>query len=304
MENTKGVLLEYIDSRIDDLDLEDPGIPECTSTSIQDLADRYIDKWKELANGAVPASIPSLEELTLECRTAIFNLAYPRLVGDSSLDERTRNGLNQSRAKIEQEFIAGNTHGVLKEAARPLATPLMDDAIEKVREDLDEQDRFDIIAQIADWNDDITEAELRSDIESAQDWVGRGERFGPAVTMIVSVAAAVLMGLIWFPSLTNGLRWSGLSLAVTGAVYFAVGKVLESRLPDQLAELVEQDAEEADALVPPSVNILGSDLLISLGKGITEGFAQPSLTLMIVGAIIFGASFLVIFVGPFIPFVR
>ena len=70
-----------------------------------------------------------------------------------------------------------------------------------------------------------------------------------------------------------------------------------------LAEVVERGAEEITA-VPPSVTILGGDLLISFGKQLNEGFADPSLTLVIVGAILFGASFLVFIVRPFIPVIR
>jgi len=56
--------------------------------------------------------------------------------------------------------------------------------------------------------------------------------------------------------------------------------------------------------VPPSVTILGGDLLISFGESITEGFADPSLTLIIVGAVVFAASFLVMLIRPFVPFIK
>ena len=96
---------------------------------------------------------------------------------------------------------------------------------------------------------------------------------------------------------------STLTLVLTGGFYYVLGKVLASKAPDELAELVERGAEEVTAF-PPSVTLLGGDLLISFGKSITEGFADPTLTLIIVGAVLFGASFLVFIVRPFIPFIR
>ena len=121
LANAKGVLFGYIDDRIDDLELEDLGAPECTSGRITELANRYENRWRELAQGEVPRSVPSVESLTQACRTAIFNLAYPSILQDGSLDDRTRQGLAESGPAIKREFIAGNTHGMLKQAARPLA---------------------------------------------------------------------------------------------------------------------------------------------------------------------------------------
>ena len=323
--NAQAVLFDYIDGRIDALDLEEPGVPDCTGDRINDLASRYEVKWRELARGEVPTSIPSLASLNQACRTAIFNLAYPSLLQDDSLNERTRQGLRESRPDIEREFIAGNTREVLKLAARPLAAPLIDEAIDQLRERLDDQDRFDIIGQIAEWDTDLTkeemgvkivlteeearaaidlkEKELREDIETTRKWVYRSKDFGKAVTLALVIVAAFVMGMVQFPSLTNGLRWPGIFLMLTGGFYFGVGKFLESTVPDRLADLVERGAEEVTE-VPPSVTILGGDLLISFGKSITEGFADPSLTLIIVGAVVFATSFLVMLIRPFVPFIK
>ena len=303
LANAKGVLFAYVDGRIDELELEDLGAPECTPGRITELADRFETRWTELAQGEVPKSVPSLESLTRECRTAIFNLAYPSLLQADLLDNRTRQGLMESRPDIEREFIAGNTRGVLKQAARPLATPLIDDAIDQLRERLDGQDRLDIFGQIAEWNTDFTEEELREDIEDARGYVTWGRRFGKPVTLALVIVVSFIMALVHFPSLTNGLRWPGLALMLTGGFYFVLGKVLESQVPDELAELVERGAEEISA-IPPSVTILGGDLLISFGKQLTGGLAAPSLTLIIVGAVLFAASFFVFIVRPFIPFIR
>ncbi len=250
LANAKTVLFDYIDGRIDDLKLDDPGVPECTGDRINDLADRYQAKGSELAQGEVPESIPYLASLNQACRTAIFNLAYPSLLQDDSLDERTRQGLIESRADIEREFIAGNTRGVLKQAARPLATPLIDDAIDQLRERLDDQDRFDIIGQIAVWNTDLTEEELRDDIDDVRTWVNRSRDFGKAITLALVIVLSFIIAIVQFPSLTNGLRWTGLTLMLTGGFYYVLGKVLVSQAPDQLAELVERGTEEVTAGSP------------------------------------------------------
>ncbi|MCH8225193.1 MAG: hypothetical protein IIC97_04925, partial [Chloroflexi bacterium] len=241
--------------------------------------------------------------LTEVCRAFIFDEAYDSLLEDDSLDDRTIDGLKESRADIRREFIAGNTRGVLKLAARPLAAPLIDEAMDQLRERLDDQDRFDIIGQIATWNTGLTEEELREDIETTRTWVNLSKDFGKAITLALVIIAAFIMGMVQFPSLTKGLRWPGIVLMITGGFYFGLGKFLESTVPDRLADVVERGAKDVTD-VPPSVTTLGGDILISFGKSITEGFADPSLTLVIVGAVVFAASFLVLLIRPFVPFIK
>ena len=295
LDNVKPVLFGYIDRRIDELGEEDLGRLECTPQRISEVAGLYEDRWTELAGGTVPASIPSLQTFTPACREAIFRLAFETVVQQSPLDERARQGLIDERPDIEGAFVDGDTHKVLKLAARPLATPLMDDAIARVREELDDQDRLDLIHQIAVWNDDFTEAELRSDIDTARDSLNWGRKFGKAVAPAMLIAGSILLGLVHYPSLKNGLRWPGLTLFLTGLVFFIGGKVLESQLPDLLQDLVERGASQVSG-VPASVTDLGGDLLVSFGQQLSTGFAGPALIVLIIGALMFGASFFVNYV--------
>ena len=295
LEAVKPVLFHYIDQRIDGLAEEDLGRLECTPQRITEVAQLYESRWTELAGGTVPTSIPSLRTFDPVCREAIFRLAFSTVVQQSPLDARAKRGLTNDRPGILRAFVDGDTRSVLKLAARPLATPLMDDAILQIKEQLDDRDRLDLIHKIADWNDDYTEAELRSDIDAARDWVNWGNKFGKALAWAMLVAGTVILGLIHYPSLKNGLRWPGLTLFLTGLVLFIAGKVLESQVPDRLQDLVERGASQVSGF-PPSVTDLGGDLLVSFGNQLTSGFAAPALILLIIGALIFGASFFINYV--------
>ena len=74
----------------------------------------------------------------------------------------------------------------------------------------------------------------------------------------------------------------GLTLFLTGVFFLVVGKVLESQVPERLANVVEQNADKVTD-VPPSVTNLAGDLLISLGTQLTAGFTGPSVTLIVIG---------------------
>tara|TARA_B100000315_G_scaffold242742_1_gene265303 strand:+ start:2194 stop:3492 length:1299 start_codon:yes stop_codon:yes gene_type:complete len=303
LDNIKPILFRYIDGRIDGLVEEDPGAPVCNAQQVDQMAGRFEATWRDLSGGVVPQSIPSIKAFPQTCRQLIFDAAFDRAIDSVALDARAKAGLRLSRSEIRSQFIQGDTLGVLKQAARPLATPLMDDALDEIRKELDQGDRLDLIHRITAWNDDISEAELRSDIDDGRDWVNRGRDFGKPLALIMVVGGSILMGLVHFPSLSSGLRWPGAALAFTGAVFFGVGKVVQSRVPDWLRDLVDRGAEDVSD-IPPSVTGLGGDLLVSFGKQLTDGFVGPSLTLLIIGGLLVGGSFLVFLVKPFIPGVR
>ena len=295
LDNVKLVIFRYIDQRIDALTEEDLDRSPCTPQRVDEVAGLYQERWQGLSAGKVPSSIPSLATFESGCRLVIFELAFDNLIAQVNLDERSKQGLRSRRSDLLDSFVAGKSKEVLKVAARPLADPLIDDAIQQVREELDDQNRLDLIHRIAKWNDNITEEELRSDIDTARDWLNRVRKFGKASALVMLIGGSLLLGLIHYPSWSNVLRWPGLTLFLTGLAFFVVDKVVASRVPDWMEELAEREVDQVTG-VPPSVTELGGDLLGSFGEQLSSGFAGPALIVLIIGALLFGASFFINYV--------
>ena len=294
LRNVKPVMFAYIDGRIDGLQVEDPAIGSCTAQAVTDLAEEYTEKLSAIALGEVPTSVPSLQALDAPCRQALFASAFDLLLVSRALDAETTQRLLDNREVLREPFEAGDTLGMLKVSARTLADPLMDKGIAKIREDLGPRDRLDLIQQLAEWDTNTTEAELREDLDEGRKWVSRARDFGQVTTLLMVIGGAILMGLVYLPNMAAMLRWPGLALVITGLITFILGKIAESQVPDRLAKVVEVGVDKATD-VPPSVTDLGGDILISFGTQITSGIAGPSVTLMIIGAVLIGASF---FTGP------
>ncbi len=303
LNNVKPVMFAYMDGRIDQLQVEDPGISACSAAAVTGLSNRFLQRFEGLANGEVPTSVPSLEALDPLCRQLVFASAFDLLLASSNLDAETTQLVISNREELREPFEDGDTLGMLKVSARFLAEPLMDDAIEKVREDLGEGDRFELIHQLAEWDDDTTEAEIRDGIEEGRDWISRSTNFGDLTSLIMVIGGAALMGLVFFPKLSGMLRWPGVALLITGVFFFVVGKIAESEVPDRLTDVIETSADKVSG-VPPSVTDLGGDILISFGSQLTDGFVGPSLTLLVIGAILLGSSFFTVILGRFVPFVK
>ena len=304
LENVKTVMFAYIDAKIDGLRVEETrGFSGCAPSSLGGLAERYVDTFSGLSEGVAPESIPSIKEISAPCRIILFELVFGSLVDDSGLSDDAKQSLNDGKGELRLPFAMGDTLEVLKVSTRLLAGPLMDDAIESVRADLDENGRFDLIRQLAEWDDDTTEAEIRQDIDDGRVWISRANNFGDLTSLILVIGGAVLMGLVFFPTFSSMLRWPGVALLITGAFFFAAGKIAESEVPDRLTYVIESGADKVSE-VPPSVPDLGGDILISFGSQLTDGFAGPSITLLVIGAVLLGSSFFTIVIKRFIPIVK
>jgi len=303
LDNVKPVMFAYIDGRLDQLRMDNPGSVSCSVNGMIDLADEYLAKYIAISGGEIPLAMPSLQALDPLCRQLLFATSFDLLLASPDLSQDMVQGLQSSREAMRTPFEGGDTIGVLKEAARALAGPLIDAAIVAVREDLSEGDRLDLIRQIAEWDDDATEAEIRSDISDGRDWLSSARNFGDLTSLIMVIGGAVLMGLVFFPTLSGMLRWPGIALLITGAFFFVVGKIAENQVPDRLTAVIETGADKVSS-VPPSVTDLGGDILLSFGSQLTDGFVAPSLTLLVLGAILLGSSFFTVIIGKFIPIVK
>jgi hypothetical protein len=303
LDNVEPALFGYIDRRIDELREEELGRQECTPQRVIEVAGRFKSSLEELSTGQVPGGIPSLKAFDPLCRFAVFELAFEQVVAQSGLGERAKQGLSEHRQEIQRQFVAGESKQVLKAAARPLADPLIDDAIGQIRNELDGQDRLDLIHRMAAWNGELTETQIRQNVGDARNWVSLARKFGKPIALAMLIAGALLMALLYFPSLKNALRWPGLTLLLTGIFFLVAAKLMESQVPDRLRELVEEDAAGLGG-VPASVNDLGGDLLVSFGKHLTGGLDGPALAVLIIGAVLFVASFFVFLLRRRFPGVR
>ena len=303
MANAKEVLLTYLDRRIDDLSLEDPQGDPCTIEGASPTAEQFQGVFQELASGQPPQALPSLASVDPACREQLFDVVIDQSLTTGTLDPGSQSALAASRKELRKEFLEGDSHGFLKVASRAVATPILDEAIGEILNNLDAQGRLDLIERIADWNADLTEEEIRADLSQAKDVIHRSDTLGRTLALVLFVGGSVLMGLVYLPRLANMIRWPGLTLLLAGAVTFALGKVLESRVPEQLADFVKLSATTAGTVsdFPASVANLSADLLVSYGQSLTSGVASFSLGVLIVGAVLFGASFFVFLLRPIIP---
>lgn len=300
IDKIKPTLLDYVDRRIDGIPEADPGPAECNPETVKSVRDGYQEVFRGLAGGRVPASLPSIKVIAEPCRVLIFDSSFPALFADDTLDSRITQALGNSTDDIRAAFVAGDTHGVLKAAARPLSEPLVDDVVAKIRERLDEGDRLNLIRVLAETNSDFTEEQIRVEVADAKELIVQYRALGGTLAGLMLYGGAILLAVLHLPKLSAAMRWPGIFLLVSGGLIFIVGKILESKVVDWLITGVDQITANAPGIPGPAINLI-SDLVLSFGQQLTQGFAAPAFTVLIVGALLFAASIVLSIVKPFIP---
>ena len=308
LENVKPVMFAYLDHKIEGLEVVDPGNIDCSvdglaDPKLSDLVDDYVIDFASIANGGVPVAVPSLGALSPLCRRLLFTGVYDQLLDSTDLPSEVSESFRDLRERLRGSFESGDTLGMLKIASRLLTEPLIDEATAQVRRDLKDGDRFDLIRQLGEWDDSSSEAQIRNDISYGRDWISKARNFGGAAAVTIMFGGAILMGLVFLPVLSSMLRWPGVALAITGSSFFVIGKIAESIVPDKLAEVVKAGADRVSN-IPPSITDLGGDILVSFGIQLTSGIAGSSLILLIIGAALFGASYLTIVIKRFTSYVK
>jgi hypothetical protein len=303
LANVKPILFQYIDQRIDELQTQMPDPSKSPTNQVIEVSDLISTLFRELAQGRVPQSIPSVQTIPQPIRGITFDVFFGVLTNDILLDERIRLGLLNSAPEIREEFVAGKIHEVLKLAARPMASPLMNDAIAKVSNELDDQNRLDLIYRLAIWNDSFSEVELRDNITDIRRWINRTRNLGNTVSLAILIGGSLLMGFMHFPNLSGALRWPGLTFLLTGTVFYIAARIAQSNLPDRLDDLIERGTQDISD-IPAAVSNLGGDILRSFAEKLVSGIDEPALILIIIGATLCISSFFVFLVRPYIPFQR
>ena len=284
-------VLGFLEARIDGIPLELEGDRNCSASGAAELAASYADRAGMLREGRVPESIPSLESLSRPCRELVSVLALDGLVEYAGLDQRMARGLLDHGDEIRAQFVEGNSHGVVKSIVRPLVQPLIDDAIARARDELDDRYRLELVDQLAGRGGGPAAKEFQDFMEDIRRWVLRGSNLARTAVWVFLFGGGVLLVLVYLPRLSTGLRWLGVTFIIAGGLSLIGAKVVQTNLADRAALLVDAALSSVPDF-PVSLTELISDIAVSSVRQLAEGIADWSLIALLVGTVIFAASFL------------
>ena len=290
LNRVKPAVLERIYKRIDELEIKDAAAPGCSAVSLQRLATESVVPFAKLSDGEIPESAPSLETLTRQCREAEFDTWFERVLDDPAMNSEAARILESERRHLRRSFVDGNTRAFLKQAAAPLVSPVIDDAVADIRRDLQRNDRLDLLDKLAENSDDLSRSDIDEQAESLRNTVSAANGTGRIVALIMVIVGSLLLAAVHFPKPGDMLRWPGVALLLGGGVCLVVGFVLNSAVPGRIKDAVARPASYSSDIPTAAISLAG-DLMESFARQVTAGFIPAATTVLVIGAVLIGASF-------------
>ena len=210
-----------------------------------------------------------------------YDRAYQALK-EEGISEAALRGLDEQRDAIKGHLGQGDVKEALKLAARGLAGPLIDEALEEITKELDDQQRLDLVAKAAEQNNQTRE-KFVDELD-----VGRNiiKRVGLGSIAAILIVCVVMMGLLYLPHVSSSLRWPGLTLLLSGLVVFVLGLVAKS-------QLLESPLNRADVSpIPPSLVDIINDVSNSMVADVGSGIVNIAIVVLVIGLVMVAGSFL------------
>ena len=292
LDRVEAVVLDKAEQVITELEVEEPrtATTECTADSLQSLADDLADEFAGLSAGQLPESVPSLETLDEDCRRQEFDKWIDQVASNPQIDSETARIIENEKDDLRESFIEGDTRAFLEKAAAPLVSPVIDDSIEEIRQDLQMNDRLDLLENLAESSDDLTREDIDESADLLRDALNAVSGTGRVLALLVVIAGSLLLAAVHIPNPTGMLRWTGLSLLLGGGLCLVVGFMLNSAVPGMIGEVFAQAEADSSDTSTALISLIG-DLMESFARQFTGGFILGTATVLLIGAVLFAASF-------------
>ena len=290
-------LFGYLDRQIDQTQVLRPDPSQSVPEQVAEVEALIGTLSRELARGRLPQVIPSVETIPDALRGPLFDQFLASFIRDPAVDARIRRALEENAPSLRRRFVSGDTRQFLKDVARSVAAPLIDDALAQTRSQLDSKGRLDLISAAARWGPEVTEASLRRDIEEGRHELNRLTSRGRFFALVVVIGSALALAAVHLPNLTHSLRWPGLGMLLTGLISYLLGRNLESSVATQLGYGIKEGPAEVFEISGAAAQLL-ADVAQAFALRLAEGMGSPGLILAGIGLLIFAGSFFLKYLRP------
>ena len=277
----------------------DPNIPEEAILALKGEAENIKRQLEQgnIKDALQVASRPLTGPVVGKFVDDAYDMAIQTL-RDTNFPTAALDGLDQRADEVKAQLEKGSIKEALKIGARGLAGPLIDEALDEIRDELDDQERLDLIDIAAENNDpegwladeDKTRNEFLEDVDFVRDIIERGD-IGVFVAFMAIVGGSLAMAFVHIPHMASGLRFPGMTLFFSGLIFLIIGVVFNSQVKDLFNDLLDKGAENSP--IPGSMFDIITDVLTSMASDIASGFVTPSIVMMVVGGVLLILSFLV-----------
>ena len=268
----------------------DPNIPDEVKRGLDDQDEQIKSRLREAdVQGALGVASSSLTTASVG---EFVDDAYDNVfesIKDAGLSEKALSGLDEQRDVIKGFLVEGKVKESLKVGARGLVGPLIDEALDELREELDDRERLDLTAIAAEHSQQDKEQFLQ-ELDILREVIDRGEVV-VWISIVVIVIGNLLMMAVHLPHLASSLRWPGITLFLSGLILLIVSLVSSAQVEGRFNDLIDRGTSASS--IPPSAVNIASDILTSMAEDVARGFILPFIIVMVVGLVLLVASFFI-----------
>jgi hypothetical protein len=278
LENLKPTALASLEQQIDHLD----SVPV---SSRQLLSSEIASFLTNVAHGQIPSQIPAAEALHPEQQVQAYEQAIDTLEQSGAVSAEAVANLRRQEPGIIAAIQVSDLRTALKLASRSVAEPRIDEAIASIRQNSDEQNRLDLVEEVAD-SSDRTYPQVLKDarivqflVQSATGMIAQWTALG------FTALCALAMAVVFIPYWKHVVFWPS-------AVFFVFGLLL---LLAAFSKTV--DLSPWSSAICNGPDIESCELTLDIGRaiaaGVTSRFVDTSLMIILISSIGILVSFII-----------
>ena len=123
VEDPRAIVDSFIEQEIDNLQ----EVPITTPEELNEYLDR---SYRQLINGEIPATIPSIDAIPVHLRGLAYDQAVREIRQDPSVPEEITANLDEQEDAIKSQLAVGDVKGALEIASGPLTTLAIDEFLD------------------------------------------------------------------------------------------------------------------------------------------------------------------------------
>ena len=175
--------------------------------------------------GRLPTRLPAIHEIPASARAEVYTDALAAFGESASIPSDILAALEERESEIVAALGEGSGVRGLSLAIEVAAGPRISNAVEELREELDDAGRLDLLHRGA-VETDLTREELMDDLDAGRLAVRFALNVGPWIAVAVMALSIIFTSLIFIPHRKHMFMWPGITLLLVGMMFLFVGWVL------------------------------------------------------------------------------
>lgn len=229
-----------------------------------------------ISMGQIPSHVPAMEGLSHSDWEKVYLQTFDMLANNPSVSDSAIANLKRHEPEILNSIQPGDTTTALKLSSHAVAEPRIEESVAILLREANEQNRVDIIDQVAQ-DSSRTRSQVLRDASIMRGALHYGTGSIAQWTVLGFMAlCTVAMAAVFVPYWRHVFFWPGITLFLSGLLLLAAGLFFTVDIPVWVSAICQEATSSSCAL--------SLDVMRSIASGVGLDFIMPSLIVTLIGA--------------------